>query len=306
MLKFITKGTIDACHLIPSLLPGITIQQSKTESFWVIADTFYYQRNSPKIRPSSKKYKFAHAWDNSLSTWCLTAIIASSLIIGVSYFANAAVAEIRSVYDCDHLGHAIEFYNCFSQLRLEFVNCSDPENDEKGIHCFKFQHFLHDADPIDSMVQAIVLYLVTVQVFAIIFRCIRVLLRFKPSKVWGKIILVVGLAVLVLALLFLGFAFGFAFDLALVRQLQLILTGIAITVTGILLVRGSWWEKVCATDECIELVSLKAMKLARSSSTASPKSANASVVTDAKKEEVMVEMQFKANTLTARVPLDTS
>ncbi len=104
-----------------------------------------------------------------MSTWCLTTIIAASLIIAVSYFANESIAEVRTVDTCELLGPQMEQYSCFTQIGFDFVNCSKP-TDEKNIHCFRFQEFVNDADPIGSLLEAVVLYLVTVEIFDLIFK----------------------------------------------------------------------------------------------------------------------------------------
>ncbi len=262
VLKFITKGRMDASRLIPAILPCVTLEHSETESFWVIAGTFYYKIDKPCLEPGSKHYKFSHAWDKSLATWCLTAIIATSVVIAVSYFANETMAEVKTVKSCGQLGHEVHEYSCFSRLQFEFINCSE-RNHEIDIHCFRFLHFVHTSDPIGSLVEAVVLYLVTVEIFDLVFKVVRILLRFKPSRNWGKAILVLGLLWLFVAATFLGFSHGFALHVELVRLLQLMLIGVAITFIGILLVKGKWWEKVPEGSEITELMSLKEMKQAR-------------------------------------------
>ncbi len=301
MLKFITRGALDASHLLPTLLAPVSLKESKNESFWVIAEICYCKIDKPKFQPSSKKYKFVHAWDLSLSTWCLTAVLASALIIAVSFFANGVIAEKRMVDSCVLLGPEVEIYSCFTQLRLDFVNCSDPENDEEDIHCFKFLDFLNEADPIASVLEAVVLYLLTVEIFDIIFKCVRILLHIKLSNIWGIITVVLGVIILVVSLLLIVFSYGFGFDLALSRQLQLVVIGVAVTGTGILLVRGKWQEKVPEAAESVELVSVEEMQFAQlipsvSSNGAtdernSPAAEEVEVEKDSKKSDMVVEIQ---------------
>ena len=98
---------------------------------------------------------------------------------------------------------------------------------------------------LDSIIKAVLLYFTTVNIFKYISIGVRILLHLAPSKIWGGVILILGILILPvsiswwLVVLFLAFA-----DIDLTRHFQLFMVSMYFIVSGLFVLQSKWRIKI--------------------------------------------------------------
>ena len=245
-LEYITQGGVDARVLLTRLLPVVKLVQGEHYEYWSIMDRFYFQLSSHDSNYRSKKKQplsCLNMCSRTPATWIITAIVALSFWLAVSYFINSNIAQQTTLKACPHPSQEID---CFNGT-LGYIDCENQEftvSNNTVLHCFRFLRFGKDSDIIGDLSRAFAFYLATIAFFTTAFQIANVLINFKPSRLWG--ILFVALGIIVFGVgLFVTFSGGLIeLHLDVIQVFQIFMVSCHAFLTGLLLLISKWWEKV--------------------------------------------------------------
>jgi len=264
VLQFITRGRLSVHQFITVLLPGVSFEIDANDlntRYWVIVDTFYYRLHKPRKEVKSERYHWFYARDTSKSTWYLTLLISLSFVLSVSFFADETVLSRKTIWSCGTTEINLDEFTCFSRIGLQYINCSN-NTEQRFLQCYKFGLSSISSSLLDSIIKAILLYFTTVNIFKYISIGVRILLHLAPSKIWGGVILILGILILpvsiswLLLVLFLAFA-----DIDLTRPFQLLMVSMYFIVTGLFVMQSKWWLKIAPPkSHRVELMTLQHWK----------------------------------------------
>lgn len=247
VLDFITVGYLDARKAIAKILPAVKFLKGAKHYYWVIEGTFYFPL-------SRKRHHLEHgccyACDKSRSTWYLSFILGLALTLAVSFFIDRAIIDIRTVTSCSDVDGS---YDCFNATSYNHIDCVNNLFITRQIHCFRFLRIGSDVNILTALAESFAFYLFTLAFFAKIFGVVKILLHFKPSRLWGILFIVIGLLLFILAVVLLAVSDALVIQLDVIGALQFLMVSLFIVIIGILLVEGQWWEKVPTTAKVLDL-----------------------------------------------------
>lgn len=133
------------------------------------------------------------------------------------------------------------------------IDCVNNLFITRQIHCFRFLRIGSDVNILTALAESFAFYLFTLAFFAKIFGVVKILLHFKPSRLWGILFIVIGLLLFILAVVLLAVSDALVIQLDVIGALQFLMVSLFIVIIGILLVEGQWWEKVPTTAKVLDL-----------------------------------------------------
>jgi len=271
VLQFITCGRLSVHQFITVLLPGVSFEidaQDPNIRYWVIVDTFYYRLQKPRKEVKSEHYNWFYARDTSKSTWYLALLISLSLLISVSFFANMVVYSKHGINSCDTSEINLDEFTCFSRIGLHYVNCSN-NTEQHSLQCCKFALSSASSGLIETAIKAVLLYFTTVNIFKFISIGVRILLQFVPSKIWGGVILILGLLMLPISISWwLAMILLSSSDVDLTRPFQFFMVSMYFIVSGLFVMQSKWWLKITpAENRRVELMTLQHWKSCKNPNT---------------------------------------
>ena len=263
VLQFITCGRLSIHQLIAVLLPGVSFEidaQDPDTRYWVIVDTFYYRLQKPKKEIQSERYHWFYACDTIKSTLYLALLISLSLIISVSFYADLSVYDRRTISSCDTNEINFDEFTCFSRIGLQYINCSN-NTEQRFLQCYKFG-LSSDSSIIDSAIKAVLLYITMVNIFKFVSIGVRILLHFVPSKIWGGVILVLGVLIVPISFSWwLAVILLASSEVDVTRPVQLFMVSMYFIVSGLFVLQSKWWLKISPSENhAVELVTLQHWK----------------------------------------------
>ena len=241
VLDFVTMGKIDARTGVHSVLPSVQLLKAEENEYWVIKNTFYYliRKRPQNIHASS----CTTAWDCSRATVYFITIIGLSFGLATSYFMNRTIVEQVNTRECRSDLH----YDCFVQEddKWVYVDCNDNETLSRHsfIHCYTFLRFAIDNNPISTLAEAFAFHLATVAFFGQVFGIVKILLRLRPSRLWGIWFVLVGVAVMGVALFLMIFQGSFSLHRDVIGCFQVLMVGLFLVIVGALLFEAGLWER---------------------------------------------------------------
>lgn len=242
-LEYITQGSIDARVLITRLLPVVKLVRGEKYEYWSITDRFYFQLSShdSNFRSNSKPKSCAAMCSRTPATWIITAIVALSFLLSVSYFINSNIAQQFTLQSCPHISAEVD---CFNRT-FHYVDCQDNSFDNTTtLHCFRFLRFGVDSDVIGDLSRAFAFYLATLAFFTTAFQIANVLINFKPSRLWGILFIGLGIIMVIVAIIITFNGGALQLQLDVIQVFQIYMVAGHIMLTGLLLLISKWWEKV--------------------------------------------------------------
>lgn len=240
VLDYVTNGRIDARKAVHTVLPSVQLLKAEQNEYWVIKDTFYFLIRK---RPQGERTSCTTAWDCSRATIYFVIIIGLSFGLATSYFMNRTIVEQVNTRECRNDLH----YDCFvlEDNRWMYVDCSDNETLSRHsfIHCYTFLRFAIDNNPISSLAEAFAFHLVTVGFFGQVFGIVKILLRLRPSRLWGIWFVLIGLVVIAVSLFLIFFRSSFSIHRDVIGCFQIMMVGLFLLTIGFLLFEAGLWER---------------------------------------------------------------
>lgn len=252
VLDYVAGERIDARKAVHSVLPSVQLLKTDEHEYWVIKDTFYYLIRERPVKPerlSCTTANKAHIpvkpdiWHFSRATIYFVIIIGLSFSLSTSYFMNRTIVEQVNTRECKRDLH----YDCFvlEEDEWRYVDCNDNETLSRHsfIHCYTFLRFAIDNNPISTLAEAFAFYLATVAFFGQIFGIVKILLRLRPSRLWGIWFILIGLVVLGVGLFLIFFRGSFSLHRDIIGCFQIVMVGIFLLIVGNLLFEAGLWER---------------------------------------------------------------
>lgn len=241
VLDYVTEGRIDVRKAVHTVLPSVQLLKTRENEYWVIKSTFYYLiRKRPHNFETSS---CTTSWDCSRATLYFIVIIGLSLGLATSYFMNRTIVEQVNTRECMSDLH----YDCFvvEDDKWVYVDCSDNEtlSQHSFIHCYTFLRFAIDNNPISSLAEAFAFHLATVAIFGQVFGIVKILLRLRPSRLWGVWFLLIGLVVIGVSLFLIFFRGSFSLHRDVIGCFQILMVGLFLMTIGALLIEAGLWER---------------------------------------------------------------
>ena len=242
VIDYVTMGRVDARKAIHSLLPSVHLLKANDNEYWVIKDTFYYLiRERPANRPVDDKTPSCDKL--SRATVYFIIIIGLSFGLSTSYFMNRTIVEQTNTRECKSDLH----YDCFvlEEERWVYVDCSDNDTLSRHtfIHCYTFLRFAIDNNPISSLAESFAFYLATVAFFGQAFGVVKILLRLRPTRLWGVWFIVIGVIVVGVSLFLIFNQGSISLHRDVIGCFQILMFGIFLLIVGALLLEAGQWER---------------------------------------------------------------
>ena len=271
VLQFITHDRLSVHQFITILLPGVSFEidaQDPNTRYWVIVDTFYYRLQKPSKEIKSERYHWFYARDTSKSTWYLALLISLSFLLSVSFFADMVIYSRRVINSCDTSETNLDEFTCFSRIGLHYVNCSN-NTEQRSLQCYKFDFSSASSGLIETAIKAVLLYFTTVYIFKFISIGVRILLQILPSKIWGGVILILGILMLPISISWwLAKILLSSSDVNLTRSFQFFMVSMYFIVSGLFVMQSKWWLKITpAENRRVELMTLQHWKSCKNPNT---------------------------------------
>ena len=253
VLDYVTLGRIDARKAVHTVLPSVQLLKADDNEYWVIKDTFYYL-----IRKRPSNYNTSSCttvWDFSRATIYFVIIIGLSFGLSTSYFMNRTIVEQVNTRECRSDLH----YDCFvfEDDKWIYVNCNNNETLSRHsfIHCYTFLRFAIDNNPISILAESFAFYLATVAFFGRTFGIVKILLRLRPSRLWGIWFILIGLVVIGVGLFLIFFRGSFSLHRDVIGCFQIVMFGVFLVIVGALLSEAGLWEreKLTSSHKPVEL-----------------------------------------------------
>ena len=241
ILDYVTKGKVDARKAVHSVLPSVELLKAKDNEYWVIKNTFYYlvRRRPQGGEPSS----CTSAWDHSRATIYFIIIIGLSFGLSTSYFMNRTIVEQVNTRECRSDLH----YDCFviEDDVWTYVDCNDTDtlSQHSFLHCYTFLRFAIDNNPIATLAEAFAFHLATVAFFGQVFGIVKILLRLRPSRLWGIWFVVIGLIIIGISIFLMIFRGSFSLHRDVIGCFQILMIGLFLVIVGTLLFEAGLWER---------------------------------------------------------------
>ena len=263
VLQFVTCGRLSIHQVIAVLLPGVSFEidaQDPDTRYWVIVDTFYYRLQKPRREVQSERYHWFYTCDTSKSTLYLTLLISLSLLISVSWYADQTVHGRKTINSCNTSEINFDEYTCFSRIGLQYIDCSN-NTEQRFLQCCKFGLSSASSSLIDSAVNTVLLYVTMVNIFKFVSVGVRIL-HLVPSKIWGGVILVLGILIVPISISWwLAVILLASSDVDVTRPVQLFMVSMYFIISGLFLLQSKWWLKITPTENhVVELMTLQHWK----------------------------------------------
>ena len=257
VIAFVTAEQVDLRIAIQHLLPSVMLVQGVTRDddpesfkFWVIASHFFIKLK----KPYGEVGQLRHAVGTNLSTWLLVSIAGLAVILTVSYFVNQSFVQALTVPIQEFLEESDICLNyvCFNETNFDHidVNCSNVTAVDfmytNFLHCFRFLQFGANPDIITNVGISVGFYLATVHFFQIIFFVTTILMCVKQTRIWGILMIIVGVGIFVGAMVVLFSPHFTQVRLDVIKVAQFFLLAFYCVFIGILLCTGSIREIVPA------------------------------------------------------------
>ncbi len=260
---YTTSGKVDPRDLISYILPSVTLFKGMNHCYWVIVDTFYFVTKKTKVQNYQGRCHWCSALDKSLVTCGLAAIVSLALMESFSTFASINVSVMVSYSSCETADIDISVFTCYDGKTWQNVNNCSLENGTSHIFCFQFVPARSvGTHSLDSLVASILVYVGFTHLFGLTFTVIGALLRCKATKVWGVIVVLVGITIFLCGFVQFILIFYYPVKYKPNETVQTNMLGIYIVVTGTLLMRIKWMEKP-DDDKEVELHSIRLPKAER-------------------------------------------
>ena len=191
VMDYVTVGRIDARKAVHTVLPSVQLVIANNNEYWSVKNTFYFLiRKKPTNKRSSS---CTSLFEFSRATIYFIIVIGLSFGVTTSYFMNRTIVEQVNTRECMENLH----FDCFvrSNGDWRYVDCADNETLARFsfIHCYTFLRFGVDNNPIASLAESFAFYLAMVGFFGQAFGVVKILLRLRPSRLWGIWFAVIGL-----------------------------------------------------------------------------------------------------------------
>ena len=239
VLDYVTVGRIDARKAVHTVLPSVQLLKARENEYWVIKNTFYYLIRK---RPQNSQMS-STAWKFSRATIYFIIIIGLSFGLATSYFMNRTIVEQVNTRECRSDLH----YDCFvlEDDRWVYVDCNDSVTLSRHsfIHCYTFLRFAIDNNPISSLAEAFAFHLATVAFFGQVFGIVKILLRLRPSRLWGIWFVLGGLIVMGVALFLMIYRGSVSLHRDVIGCFQVLMVGLFFVIVGALLFEAGLWER---------------------------------------------------------------
>ncbi len=257
LIDYISFGRVDARELIPYILPSVKLFKTPEHNYWVIAETFYFRAKKTRLQRNLDSYHWYHTWDKSVVTWGLAAIIALAFIEAASIFANLSLDTSFTYDSCSHAEAAeidLSTFSCYSPKEWMYVNCSlAVSNSSFHVRCLRFNPSVSLTDILQALVAALVVYNAVLQILQASFSTVKTLLRCRPTRLWGAIVVANGVALFIFGLLLTGSSFRYSLKYKHVYMILVSMIGICVIISGVLILVIKW-EKKEGEEEEIELL----------------------------------------------------
>ena len=251
VIDYVTYGQANAHKAIPRLLQSVKFERGDKYDFWIIEKFFYFQ---VKKRRMHEDRGFFYSCYPNLSTWILVGIVSLSINLSVSYLADTTLDTQVSVDSCND-PRIDSSFNCFRSGNLEHFNCTDSRQAEmlNGtlIHCFKFNRFGVDSNLILAFATTYAVYLVASALFSYIFLLLKVIFYLSHQRLWGTIVMLVGVLMLLFSFVLIVIWFNGYFSsvvelvrLNVINLGQIVMVSLFVFLIGMLMVTGKWVEVV--------------------------------------------------------------
>jgi len=242
-MDFVTFGRIDARKAVHSVLPSVELVIANDNEYWSIKNTFYFFiRKRPTKKRSSSCVSF---FEFSRATFYFVIIIGLSFGVTTSYFMNRTIVEQVNTRECMEDLH----FDCFVRRdggEWRYVDCSDNDTlaQFSFIHCYTFLRFGVDNNPIASLAESFAFYLAMVGFFGQAFGIVKILLRLRPSRLWGIWFVVIGLIIVGISIyLMVSQEAALSIHRDIIGVFQIFMMGLYLVFIGALLFEAGLWER---------------------------------------------------------------
>jgi len=254
VMDYVTVGRIDARKAVHTVLPSVELVKANNNEYWSVKNTFYFLiRETPTNKRSSS---CTSLFEFSRATIYFIIVIGLSFGVTTSYFMNRTIVEQVNTRECMEDLH----FDCFvrSDGDWRYVDCADNETlaQFSFIHCYTFLRFGVDNNPIASLAESFAFYLAMVGFFGQAFGVVKILLRLRPSRLWGIWFVVVGLVVVGLSIYLMASPeAAISIHRDVIGCFQIFMMGLYLVVIGALLVEAGLWERemVASHHKSVEL-----------------------------------------------------
>ena len=241
VLRFITYDRVDIRKIMPKLLPFVKFAEGEKYNYWVAIGTFFFQIKDDYTQTHEElhKRKWYHLCDTTKSTIVIFFILAVNFLLAWTVFVNGTLIHEFNAQSCRELSNGErERAICIKLGNISVVNCTSPESSsiDAPLTCFEFLQFSEQADILQSLTGAVVLYFIAEKFITLMLEMIRFFYLFHKSRIWAILVILAGVAViggdivLILASLVWNLA---SFDL--IRIFQYLIIGTDIILVGMLL-----------------------------------------------------------------------
>lgn len=247
LLSYFTRQEISLRSAISPLLSSVHLFiHMDGREYWLIGRRFRYD-----LSHKSKKSTWwsRHPWiEGHYSTWAFWVVICLSILFSFAQFINLTVISEQTASSC------ITGFDCFlavESFSFEHIICPEGANSTRDVtfmrdnlvtqvpnntvfYCFKYLDFGFDNSLFLALGTAYALYLFSIAVFNRIFNVFAVFIQIKQTRLWGVLLIILGLAGLLTILLiyFLNGYHTFLFDI--LRLFEVFIFSFYMMVTGVL------------------------------------------------------------------------
>lgn len=228
ILREVTSGSIETRKLLPSIFSCLSYEKGNRESYWMIADSFYY-----KIATKGVCY----------SSWAIYATFIATFFVVWCFFVNGVVINRYGIPGCSHLTEQTKAVSYCFLLNLGgysnvYINCTSNATYKNQLFCFEFKRIGRDVSPISYAVISIVLYYILVTCISTIFKVAEKLTSFATKKCLSSLIVISGVFVFVVGVAIYGTSIFVYMNLNILTGFQIIALCIDIILVGVVILRG--------------------------------------------------------------------
>ena len=241
VIDYVTLGRIDARKAVHTVLPSVELVIASDNEYWSIKNTFYFLIRK---RPTQKRSSCTSLVEFSRATIYFVIIIGLSFGVTTSYFMNRTIVEQVNTRECMEDLH----FDCFVRDNGDwrYVDCADNATLARFsfIHCYTFLRFGVDNNPIASLAESFAFYLAMVGFFGQAFGVVKILLRLRPSRLWGIWFAVIGIIVVGVSIyLMASQEAALSIHRDVIGCFQILMMGAYLIVIGALLFEAGLWER---------------------------------------------------------------
>ena len=228
ILSYFTRREISVRSAITPLLDSVTLfEHSDGSEYWLVGKRFKYELPYGKKRKGlAERYPWI---ETHYSTWAFWIVICISVLFSFSQFINQTVIAEQSSSTC------ITDYDCFLAVQpfeFEHIICPAGANgtfditfmrnnslahlpNNTVLYCFQYLDFGVDNNLFLSLGTTYALYLFGIALFYRIFNAFSVFIQLKQTRIWGLLLIMVGVLCVIAVILvyFLNGLHAFLFDI---------------------------------------------------------------------------------------------